>query len=238
MLVNTRASYIVLLILLAACDSRTSSAGSLIRAANGGRVETATHSIEIPAASLAQDTTVRLETAPASGYPALEGSRSEVLRLEPAGTVLSAPAAVTIDSAFVAASAGEIVTAWQLLEVDGAPRWSPIESSLDTETGDLRTSVGRFEPLAVVVRAAPTAGEIRGTLRWGDGSPVASAPVQLLQGGSPLTSTQTDATGAFSFADLSPGSYTIQIDYECTISMPVELVAGTPVDLMLTLCGT
>lgn len=216
-------------------DSRTSSGP--IRASEGGTVITASHSVDIPANALVSDTEVTLETAPASEYPALEGSLSQVLRIEPEGTVLEIPASITIHGSFVGAASDASVTVRQLTNVDGADRWSPIESARDAASGDLTVPVTRFAPLGVVVSEAPTGAAITGTLLWGDGSPVDGAPVELHQAGSLLTTATTDATGAFSFADLTPGAYELSVDYECMLTEPVTVAAGAPTEVELTLCA-
>lgn len=216
-------------------DSRTSSGP--IRASEGGTVIAASHTVDIPANALASDTEVTLETAPASGYPALEGSLAEVLRIEPEGTVLEVPASLTIHGSFVGAASAASVTVRQLTSVDGVSLWSPIESARDAASGDLTVSVTRFAPLAVVVSETPSGAAITGTLRWGDGSPVDGAPVELHQGGSLLTTATTDAAGTFSFADLTPGAYELSIDYECMLTEPVTVAAGAPTEVELTLCA-
>ena len=217
-------------------DSRT--AGGPILAAEGGTLVAESHTLVIPANALASDTEVTLETAAASGYPALEGSLAEVLRIQPEGTVLEIPASVTIHGSFVGAPSDASVTVRQLSSVDGVDTWSPVESERDPASGDLTVSVTRFAPLAVVVAEAPSGSSIRGTLVWGDGSPVDGAPVELLQSGSVLTTATTDAAGAFSFADLTPGAYELAIDYECMLTQPVTVAQGAPTEVELTLCGS
>lgn len=225
----------VLLLGLAGCNGATSG---LIVAAEGGVVRSDTAEVAIPAMSLAVDTEVTLETAPASDYPALDNARPEVVRIQPEGTVLELPATVTLRSGLIGAGADDSVTIHQLRDVDGVQSWQPVEHTLDEATGDATVSVTRFAPLAIVVAPPSSLGTIGGTLLWGhDSSPVESAPVQLIAADAIVAETTTDAAGAFSFGDLDAGSYTVSINYECMVSETVELAAGATEELSLVLCG-
>jgi hypothetical protein len=237
MLIRLRGILIASLALAAvACgDDRGTGEGTLVVAEEGGTVVAPTFELSIPAMALPTDTTISLETAQASDYPALEGSLPEVLRIEPEGTVLELPATIVIDSDFIGAETGDIVSVSQL--VDGV--WSPRESA--NVSGGVSVSVTVFAPIAVALRAIeiPTNGEIRGTVSWGEGTPAGGAPVQLLRGETLVTSTYADTTtGAFSFADLEPGTYTVLIDYECRLEQAVELTSGETENLELVLCGS
>lgn len=234
---RTARIFSLLLVTLALGCNDTRTSGGLIVASEGGSVVADSHEITIPPLSLAADTEVTLEAAPASDYPALAGSLSQVLRIQPEGTVLEIPAEVVIHGSFVGAASDASVAVWQLSNVDGVDRWSPVESVRDSASGDLTVSVTRFAPLGVTVSDAPSGSAISGTLLWGDGTPVDMAPVQLLQGGSLLTTAMTDATGHFAFSDLTAGEYQILIEYECTIDQPVTVVDGMTTELDLTLCG-
>lgn len=232
---------ILSVLLASACggDDESPSGVQLVTASAGGTVQAGSSSVEIPPMALTADTEVSLEAANASSYPALEGARPSVLRLEPEGTVLARPATVTIGASLVGAGAGDEVSVRQLASGDGIMQWVPVESSRDAETGNVLVPITRFAPLAVVVArtGTPPAGlAIRGTLRWGDGSPVDAAPVQLLQSDRVLTTTTTDPAGYFFFGDLSAGTYVVSIDYECMLSETVEVTSETAA-LDLVLCG-
>lgn len=225
-----------LVLALAGCNGATSA---LVVAAEGGVVSSDTAEVAIPAMSLVADTEVTLETAPASDYPALDNARPEVVRIQPEGTVLELPATVTVRAALIGAGADDRVSIHQLRDVDGVESWQPVESSLDEASGDASVSVTRFAPLAIVVEAPGTTGEIHGTLLWAhDESPAESAPVQLWAADAVVADTTTDASGAFAFPDLEPGTYTVSIDYECMVEQTVELAAGATEELSLLLCGS
>lgn len=221
---------------LVACGG-TEPSSALIAAAEGGIVTSSTHQVAIPAAALATDLEVTLEAVSASDYPVLEGGRPEVLRIEPEGTSLERAATVTIRGDFVGASEGERVSVVQLATGDGVSTWAPIESTRDVASGDLSVPITRFAPLAVVVTPASSGGGIQGTIRWGDASPAADAPLALVIDGETVDSTVADASGAFSFSDLAPGAYRIVVDYECTIDQAVTVAAGETTTQDLVLCG-
>ena len=237
---NFRARAVVSLLSLSIALVASSCAGSAptsarVVASTGGTVSASTFQVLIPPMALATDTEVTLVTAPASGYPALANSRPEVLRMEPEGTVLTTPATVTIRADFIAAAPGDSVTIHQLNDVDGT-RWVPLPSTR-TPSGDVTVSVTLFAPLAVVVVPAPSGCGIHGTIHWGDGSPVPSAPIQLWQGATMLTMTTSDASGVFAFGDLASGSYRIVLMYECNIDQGVSVTAGAATQVDLALCG-
>jgi len=223
-----------LLLSLAGCSS---SASGLITAAEGGTVRSDAAELTVPAMALGSDTEVTVDTASASDYPALENARGEVVRLQPEGTVLETPATVVVRSGLIGAAPGASVSIHQLREIDGVRVWRPVESVYDSETGDAEAYVSTFAPLGVVVTEAAATGAVTGTLRWGTGDPADGAPVELRAGDEVVSSTTTDATGAFSFTDVEPGSYTVHIMYECTVEQAIELEAGETEELALTLCG-
>jgi hypothetical protein len=238
MTTNTKSASILFLLLCAfGCASRTGGASGLITASAGGRVMSSTHAIQIPGMSLTADTSVMLTTAPASEFPALSGARPEVLRIEPAGTVLERAATVTIEGSFIGATASESVSISQLRNVDGARIWSPVESQRNADTGAVTVSLTRFDPLAVIVAPASSTGAIHGTVTWADSSPVNNAPIQLQRAGATIANATTDAQGRFELTQLAPGSYTIAIDYECQLTRAVDVTAGGDAMLALVLCG-
>lgn len=219
------------LLALAACSNETSG-GAIIVAAEGGTVTTSAVDVSIPAASLAEDTEISIVTSSSSEeLPELEGLRL-LVELEPRGTVLETPASVVIRASEIGAGEGESVAVYQLL--DG---WLPVEHS-ERSGGDLEVPVTRFEPIGVVVREAPSGGAIDGTIAWGDGMPVDGAPIELWMGDTMVSTTSSDANGAFSFADLESGSYSLRVDYECQIDQGVSVVEGDTASVMLTLCGS
>ena len=224
------------LALLAGCsDSRAESV--IIVAAEGGTVESpGTFAITIPPSSLAADTEIGLETASISAYPALEGANDQVVVLTPEGTTLELAATLTLDASLVGASVDQSVAVFQLRDVEGTRTWGPIESTF-LSNGSVTVSVTRFMPLAVVVTDAGALGEIRGTMRWGDETPVDGAPMVLWGNDVMVGEATTDANGNFSFPGLEAGTYSVQVDYECTISETVTLSAGMTAELALTLCG-
>lgn len=228
------APLLALTLALAGCNG---SSASTISAAEGGTIEASTHDVAIPAMALATDTEVTVETAEASAYPALENARPEVLRIEPAGTVLEVPATVTIHADFIDADAEEAVAIHQLQDVDGVESWTRLEASRDEASGDVTVSIRRFAPLGVVVTEPASTGTIQGTIAWGSGDPVAEGPVELYQGDTLVADTTTGADGGFAFADLDAGSYRVVMDYECSIDEAVTLEAGATEELTLTLCG-
>lgn len=205
-----------------------------VPAATGGTVINADYQLVIPPMSLATDTEVTLMTAPLSGFPALENARPEVLLLEPEGTMLTRPASITIVADFVDAGASDNVAIHQLDRVDGV-RWVPLESTR-MPSGDVSVSVTRFAPLAVVVTSSAGGGGVRGVIRWGDGTVVSAAPVQLFMGTTMVGMTTTDAAGVYTFQSLAAGNYRVVVDYECRLDRPVT-VAASVATLDLILCG-
>lgn len=213
-----------------ACGNPTST--SLIVATEGGTVEAGTTEVVIPANALAVDTEITIESTPADPeLPALEGA-VVILRLEPEGTALEIPAAITVTGSEIGAGQTDTIGAWQLL--DGV--WAPREFSLGA-SGDVTLSVNVFSPVGITVREAAALGAVTGTISWGSGDPADAAPVQLFQGEVIVAETTTDATGAFSFPDLEPGAYSVRVNYECMIDAPADVTAGTTTTLELTLCG-
>jgi len=223
-----------LLLSLAGCSS---SASGLITAAEGGVVSSDAAELTVPAMALASDTEVTVETASISDYPELENARSEVVRLEPEGTVLETPATVVVRADLIDAAPGARVTIHQLRDIDGVRAWRAVESVYDSETGDAEAYVTTFAPLGVVVEEVGATATVRGTLTWSSGDPADGAPVELRDGDTVVHSTSTDATGAFTFTDVEPGSYTVHVMYECTVDEAIVLDAGETEDLALTLCG-
>jgi hypothetical protein len=220
-----------LVLLLAACgDDRRSMT---ITAAEGGTVIASSHEIMIPPASLAADTAVMLSRGDTADYPAIPGDRGVVLKVDPEGTVLELAATVTIHGSEIGASAEESVGVFQL--VDGG--WSPLEHTRDTETGDVSTSVTVFAPIGIGITAPGEGGTIEGTIAWGDGTPVDMAPIELYLGDTLVDSTQSGADGSYRFEALEPGTYSIRVDYECTIDQAVGVATGMTVTQDLTLCG-
>jgi hypothetical protein len=207
-----------------------------VTAASGGTVTASTHVVAIPPLALASDTDVTLEVVSASGYPALEGGRDEVLRIQPEGTVLEIPAVVTIRADFVDAPASSTVSVFQLVAIDGPATWRPLEGARDPATGDVTVSVTVFAPLGLVVRDAASTGEIRGTISWGDGSPAAGAPLQLMSGTTVVATVTADTNGTFAFTGVAPGEYRVVVDYECRIDQPVTVTAGSVSPLTLVVC--
>lgn len=219
-----------------ACGSTEPSTARVV-AAEGGTVIASTHRVTIPAASLPADTDVTLETTSADAYPTLAGALPEVLLMRPEGTLLERAATVTIGGGFIDADAAARVSIAQLATADGVSTWQPLESSRDATTGDVTLSVTRFAPLAVVVIETSGGTGIQGTIRWGDASPVAMAPIQLFLGTTAVTTVSSDAAGAFSFSDLAPGAYRIVVDYECMLDQAVVVTAGEVTTQDLVLCG-
>ena len=216
------------------------SASDVVVAVEGGTVAANANQIEIPANALSEDTEVSLIVDSITSFPALEGAQNTVLRIEPEGQVLEVPATVTIAAGLASDVAAERVTVSQLYNVDGVMSWRQIETAISVVGGNVTASVSRFAPLAVVVASAvvtPGGNAIEGTVAWGDGSPVDSAPVELWQGESKLTETTTDAEGGFGFADLTAGTYSVRIDYECMVTEAVEVTASAPTQVTITLCG-
>lgn len=225
----------VCLALLTASCAGPAPTTTRIVAREGGSVVAASYQIVIPAMSLPADADVTLETAPASGYLPLPNGLAEVILLRPEGTILGTPSTVTIRADFVDAAPGDTVSVHQLEMVDGT-RWVPLASERGA-SGDVTVGVTRFAPLGVAVVPAPTGSGIRGIIRWNDGTPVASAPIQLFQGTTMLTMTTSDATGAYSFGDLPTGSYRVVVMYECSIDQATSVTAGALTTLDLVLCG-
>ncbi|MDQ3036429.1 MAG: carboxypeptidase-like regulatory domain-containing protein [Myxococcota bacterium] len=221
---------------LAACNGTAPTTARIV-AAEGGTVTASTHQVAIPAMALTSDVEVTLEAVSAADYPALEGARPEVLRIEPEGTTLTRAATVTIRASFIGAAEGDRVSIAQLATGDGVSTWVPMESARDAATGDVDVPITRFAPLAIVVIGASSAGGIEGTIRWGDSSPAADAPVQLFRGTELVGSDVADAAGAFSFSDLDAGGYRVVVDYECMIDQAVTVVAGEIATQDLVLCG-
>jgi len=223
-----------LVLSLAGCSS---AASGLITAAEGGVVRSDAAELTVPAMSLAADTEITVDTASASDYPALENGRPEVVRLQPEGTVLETPATVVVRSDLIDAAPGSRVSIHQLRDIDGVRAWRAVESVFDSETGEAEAYVTTFAPLGIVVEAVAATATVTGTLSWGSGDPADGAPVELRQGETVVATATTDAAGAFTFADVEPGAYTVNVDYECTIDEAITLEAGETEELTLTLCG-
>jgi hypothetical protein len=223
-------SLLVACLLLVGCgDSRIAS--GVIVAAEGGTVENDAFTLDIAPGALAEDTTIELEVGDPADFPSMARD-FEVLVMEPAGTVLSTAAEVTIDAAFIDATEDEIVAISQLR--DGT--WVPIEHT-ETSGGGATTFVTVLAPIAITVSEAASTGSIAGTIVWGDGSPVDAAPIQLFNGDSLVTTATSDNTGAFGFAELAPGSYRVVVDYECMLDQGVSVAAGAPTIVDLELCA-
>lgn len=223
-----RRTFFACAVLVAGCaDDRSAD---LIVAAEGGTVESDAFRVEIAPDALAEDTAVELSVGDAADYPSMTGEY-QVLVIEPEGTVLETPAEVTIDASFIGAADGETVTLSQL----GPAGWVRLEHT-DNGDGSATTFVSEFAPIAVSVAAASSTGSIEGTLSWNDGSPVDGAPVMLMQGATHIGSSTTDATGAFGFADVEPGTYTLVVELECPLMADISVAAGAPTQADLTLC--
>lgn len=236
-------SVITALCMMAGCADDTRMAEPmLITPEAGGTVSLGAIEVVIPPMALAAATEVVLMTSPLSTLEALEDGVGEALIMEPAGTTLELPATVTlpVDPSLIVS--GAEVSVKQLVSGDGVMIWTDIPSELNASAGEVIVSVTRFAPLAVVVETSVVAGGnvINGTIRWSDESPVDMAPIQLLESGgaSPLTSTMSADDGTFTFADLSPGTYTLVVDYECLIEEEVTVTADAPTNVSLTLCGS
>ena len=66
----------------------------------------------------------------------------------------------------------------------------------------------------VALAQAPTGAEIRGTVTDAQGRPRPNVLVELRDAGGALRSTQADASGAFVFSDLAPGTYRVSAKFE------------------------
>src|SRR5438034_2743517 len=64
----------------------------------------------------------------------------------------------------------------------------------------------------VVIIVTATTGTIQGTVANPAGQPIAGATVRLMSGTTQVAVTTTNATGQFTFAEVHPGSYTIQVE--------------------------
>jgi hypothetical protein len=231
---NRRLSLLVLAGVVAAlfvgcADTRASS---VIVATAGGTVSVDSTQIVIPPNSLVADTEVAIMVGGVGELPALDGLRT-VVRLEPEGTLLETSASVVVSGDTIGATDGQVVGAWQI--VDGV--WAPREHAVEPATGDVTVPVSFFSPVGITVRDAPLGGTIEGTLAWGTGDLVASAPVQLYLGDTLVAETTTGAAGEFSFTGLESGTYRVHIEYECTIDENVGVAAGMTQTLALVLCG-
>lgn len=223
-------------LLLALPMGCSDAAGNLIQASEGGSVSSGTHSVEIPAGSLTEDTEVSIATADITTVGALENARDNILLLEPEGTRLETAATVEIDASFIDADATQQVRIFQF----GDGEWIPQESS-ETSGGGRSVSVTYFAPLAVVVEDAASTGSIRGTLIWnGSGDPVTEQELILNGEGVTDLSTTTDAEGVFSFAELEPGTYTLTGGalIECPITETITVAAGEQSTPAFSLCGS
>lgn len=209
-----------------------------ISAAEGGTISLGSKEskLEIPAAALAEDTEVTLKVADRSTLPALD-NMAEALQIEPAGTVLSTSANLTIELA-TAPAEGQPVAVHQLL--DGV--WVDLGSIV--VTGKLvQASIAVFGPVAVTVvpkDVPPGDGNrIVGKATWGDGSVASSLPIELWTNDRKLTETLTDAEGKYSFVDLTPGSYGIVLTpmAECPANYTVTVSADKATTLDIVVCG-
>lgn len=221
-------------VLLAACSSEGPTS-TIIVAAEGGSVTTSTHDITIPAASLPMDTEVTLDVADPTGFPAVPGDRSVILRVDPEGTRLETAATVTIHGSQIGAAAEESVAVYQL--VDGG--WRQLEFSRDIETGDIVTGITYFAPIGVgITEVSEGGGTIQGTITWGDGTAVGGAPLELWLGETQVQTTQSTGEGLYRFEGLESGTYSIRVMSECTIDQAVGVASGMTVTQDLVLCGS
>ncbi|MGE0787000.1 MAG: carboxypeptidase regulatory-like domain-containing protein [Sandaracinaceae bacterium] len=222
-------------LLLVACADSTAS--SLIVASEGGTVTVGQNTVQIPAGSLAADTEVVLMTGDLADYAPLEGARSQVLELLPEGTVLETPATVTIGADLVGASESDSIAIHQFRDVDGVARWSPMESSRQSD-GSVDVPVTVFAPLGIVVTTSSgDTSTIEGTLSWADGSPVTGAMIELWMGDTMVDTATTGSDGTYSFTGLASGSYAIRGNPECAIDQGVTVPDGMTVTVDITVCG-
>jgi hypothetical protein len=215
-------------------SDETSSAVT-VAAEKGGTVELNNDwTLEIPPKALTKDTEIVLTVAKAADYPKLDDV-AKVLRIEPEGTVLGSMATLKITQA---KAQDQIVKVHQL--IDGA--WK-LASSPEIKKSDLEVVISQLGPIAVTVKTikdTPANGNrIVGTAVWRNESPAAKLPIELWKGESKLTSTTTDAEGAFSFIDLSPGDYEVVLTSaaECPAKHPVKVTAQAPTKLDIVVCG-
>jgi hypothetical protein len=208
---------------------------SVVPAAGGGEVAVGSASLDIPQNALANDTEVTIRIAPPSDYPDLERPRSNVLVLEPEGTILTMPASVSL-----AASLGDgNVSVVQYLSVRGTQIWQPLTSGVMFGAESVSVAVSQFAPLAVVGNEVTTGGTgaIEGTVRWSDGSGAPGAEIDLLQEQTVVAQTIGDDAGAFGFSNLAAGTYTISLYYECELLQEVSVSSGATTSLDLVLCS-
>jgi hypothetical protein len=206
----------------------------VVSAERGGTVSLEQSVLRIPAQALAMDTAVSMRLDPIEGLPPLQDAHDDVLAIEPAATTLTIPATLVLDLGGPV-EPGQVAAAHHL--VDGA--WSPVASEV-VSGGLVQISITALGSFAVTRRdETPDGGDgnqILGTLRWATGDPVGGAPVELRQGGSPLTDTVTDGQGGFRFVDLAPGEYELAVSYECELTEKVAVEADAPTEVELVLC--
>ncbi len=231
------ASSLIVALSLTACADDRPATSVVVSAATGGTVSLGNTELAVPAMALANDTEIMLTTANKADFPELTGAQPDVVRIEPLGTTLEFAATLVIDVS--GAPSGASLSAAQLREIEGEMVWTTIATELPVSNGLATVSITTFAPLAIVSPPVVGGGNvIRGTISWGDGSPAANAPIELYVGETKQTEILSDSQGAFQFADVSAGSYSLRVNYECTINEAVEVSASEPTVVTLTLCGS
>jgi|GEM_PF-4330061 hypothetical protein len=231
-------------IFVAACGGEATSpqpaeTSELVSAATGASLtlEGKLTSVNIPANSLAEDTTISIATSSFSDLPELASARDEVLTIQPEGLTLELAATVVLG---LGAPVQEGESFKVMLLNDGV--WQRLEGATLMSGGLVSAKTTTLGTLALVVekQTPPAPGQIRGTLGWSNGSPIANFPILLYQGETKLTETKTDEEGKFSFVDVSAGSYTLMTGEgaECPVKAEVEVTSEASPDVELVMCGS
>jgi len=207
-------------------DSNT----ALITADDGGsiQIEGTEVRIDIPANALSEDTEVTLSVAALDDFGPLDDARDAVLVIAPDGLQLSSPATVTLDPGEPAITGDQLLSIRQFTGgVDGG--WvSPEVSSAALHSGGMvSASIIQFAPVALVVKDPPVAaGTISGSvLHIYTEEPLEGITFDLMQGATVLDSDVSDSEGAFGFAEVAVGTYTVHAgvtEEENCFSDPVD----------------
>lgn len=226
-----------------ACGGETTSppaqTSELVSAATGGSLTLAGKqtTLEIPANSLAEDTTISIASGDFTNLPQLVSARDEVLTIQPAGLTLELAATVVLG---LGAPVQEGESFKVMLLVDG--EWQRLEVATLVSGGLVSAKTNKLGTLALVVEkeTPPAPGQIRGTLTWSGGSPIANFPILLYQGETKLTQTMTSDEGKFSFVDVSVGTYTLMSGdgAECPVEAEVQVTTEKSPEVTLVMCGS
>ncbi len=217
------------LLLCFSCTGTGSGTSDIVIADMGATLELGNSQLVIPSNALQSDTEISLQIDGIEEHSALTGA-DQVLNIQPSDIQLSIPATLTLNIGDLSEQ-NMGATVWHFSDSE----WIRLQSE-ELSGGGLEVTTSSLGAFAVVARSVESGNKIRGTVSWNNGGNATELPVNLLQNGSLLRSTQTDSGGVYQFVDVSPGIYTISTSIECPFEQNVEVQAETDTSLDITLC--